>query len=49
MAIAVLHSGSEYQISVFNARTSCATDHMIRFPRPSPSIFAYCKQLNLEV
>ena len=22
----------------------CATDHVVRFTRPSPSVFAYCKQ-----
>jgi len=23
---------------------SCATDHVMEFPRLSPSVFAYCKQ-----
>ena len=26
------------------AYISCATDHVARFPRTSPSVFAYCKR-----
>ena len=25
-------------------RDVCAADHVVRFTRPSPSVFAYCKQ-----
>ena len=26
----------------------CATDHVMKFPRPPPSVFAYCKHQHLE-
>ena len=39
-------AGTECKISLLYcmARHNCVVDHMVRNPRPSPSIFAYCKR-----